>query len=175
MESNSQQKSQDTQIVQPIQEFDKSRRPKVGCGLMILNEFDEVLCGQRIKPGPFLNKWQFPGGYMEFGETFQQAVARETYEESGVQLDPERIHYICTTNVMDLDIGYHNVGISMFTLVKKDEYNFINTEPTKQTDWRWVKWSEFVEYENLFNPFQYFFQQGFKDLNKVKQAAGLTQ
>lgn len=95
-------------------EFDQHKRPKVGVGLMLLNEYDEVLTSQRLKPGgPFHEKWQFPGGYMEFGETFADAASRETLEETGALIDPSRIKYLCTSNVMDLDIGYHNVGISL--------------------------------------------------------------
>eukprot|EP00347_Sterkiella_histriomuscorum_P003432 403364314 len=156
--------------------FDKSKRPKVGLGAFILNEQDEVLVCQRIQPGDFQhNTWSFPGGHLEYGESFEDCIVREVEEECGVLFPHDRVKYLTTINGRGLHYNYHYVTLFMFTLVKKDEYNFINTEPTKQTDWRWVKWSEFVEYENLFNPFQYFFQQGFKDLNKVKQAAGLTQ
>ena len=28
----------------PPKEFDKAKRPRVGLGIMILNEFDEILC-----------------------------------------------------------------------------------------------------------------------------------
>lgn len=92
---------------------------------MILNEFDEVLTSQRMKPGgPFHEKWQFPGGYMEFGESFEEAASRETMEETGAKIPPERIKYLCTMNVMDLDIGYHNVGISLVVQVKKDEFTY---------------------------------------------------
>lgn len=44
-------------------------------------------------------------------------------------------------------------------------------EPEKNTAWRWMKWSEFVELENLFIPFKYFFEKGFKDLEKIKKVA----
>ena len=41
-----------------------------------------------------------------------------------------------------------------------------NPEPEKHTDWGWVKWDELVSEpeEELFLPFKYFFEQGFKDL-----------
>jgi len=58
---------------------------------------------------------------MEYGESFEEAASRETYEETGIHIDPREIRYITTLNVMDLDIGYHNVGISLVTLVKKEE------------------------------------------------------
>ena len=59
---------------------------------------------------------------------------------------------------MDLDIGYHNVGISLVTLVKKEEIKAQNREPEKMTSWKWVKWKEFVEFDRLFNPFHFFFE-----------------
>lgn len=59
-------------MVEQTQQFDKSKRPKLGVGIMILNEFDEVIVSQRIKPGSvFHDTWQFPGGYQEFGESFE--------------------------------------------------------------------------------------------------------
>ena len=33
------------------QEFDKTKRPKLGLGVMILNEYDEVITSQRLVPG----------------------------------------------------------------------------------------------------------------------------
>ncbi|CAN5841872.1 NUDIX domain-containing protein [soil metagenome] len=33
-----------------------------------------------------------PGGYIEWGEAWQAAAARELYEEAGITLDPQTIH-----------------------------------------------------------------------------------
>lgn len=51
----------------------------VDAGLLIL---------QRAIP-PQVGKWALPGGYMDFGETWQQACARELYEETGISLPAE--------------------------------------------------------------------------------------
>jgi ADP-ribose pyrophosphatase YjhB (NUDIX family) len=42
-----------------------------------------------IQPG--LGKWAFPGGYVNLGETWQEAGAREVLEETHVELDPAEI------------------------------------------------------------------------------------
>lgn len=71
-------------------------------------------------------------------------------------------------NVLYLEAGYHNVGIFMGARVDKETLRFRNMEPEKCTDWQWCKWDEYVQKERLFIPFKYFFEKGFKDLNKVK-------
>jgi len=38
-----------------------------------------------IKPGD--GKWTFPGGFMNYGESWQIAAARELFEETGIQLE----------------------------------------------------------------------------------------
>ena len=68
------------------------KRPGVGIGVMILNEFDEVLVSQRIEPGKVGHqKWQFPGGHLEFGESFESCTVREVEEEAGVLLPEDRV------------------------------------------------------------------------------------
>lgn len=42
-----------------------------------------------IEPGKDL--WAFPGGFINLGETWQEAGAREVLEESHVQIDPTEI------------------------------------------------------------------------------------
>ena len=41
---------------------------------------------------PQVGKLALPGGYINFGETWQAAAAREVAEETGVVLDPATIH-----------------------------------------------------------------------------------
>ncbi|MBI5229781.1 MAG: NUDIX hydrolase [Candidatus Magasanikbacteria bacterium] len=50
--------------------------------LIIKNE--SILLARRCKE-PFLGKWDIPGGHIFVGETMEQCLAREVYEELGVQ------------------------------------------------------------------------------------------
>ncbi|TNV75341.1 hypothetical protein FGO68_gene10510 [Halteria grandinella] len=158
----------------PHKDFDKSKRPKVGLGIMLLNEFDEVLVSQRFaeEGHPFHLRWQFPGGYLEFGETFEEAGVREVREECAVDIDPTKLRYVTTMNVRGVEFEYHNVGIFMATQVIKEQIKPVNTEPEKNSDWSWVKWEDFIKRDNLFHPFHYFIEQGFADLDKIKKQAG---
>lgn len=42
-----------------------------------------------IEPGR--GKWAFPGGFIDLGETWQEAGAREVFEETHLQIDPAEI------------------------------------------------------------------------------------
>ncbi len=52
------------------------------CGVIIENEDGEILLQKRRDNGC----WAMIGGSMEMGETFEEAVRRETFEESGLTL-----------------------------------------------------------------------------------------
>ena len=75
-------------------------------------------------------------------------------------------------NILYTEADYHNVGVFTFAPVIKSETKFETTEPHKNSEWRWVPWKEFVDLEPLFIPFKYFFEQGYKDLDKIKQKVG---
>ncbi|MEX0627749.1 MAG: NUDIX domain-containing protein [Cucumibacter sp.] len=50
---------------------------------------EEVLLVRRRRP-PFEDCWSVPGGRIEDGETRQDAVARELFEETGLRVDEAR-------------------------------------------------------------------------------------
>lgn len=58
--------------------------------VMLLPVDDGLLQIRRgIEPG--LGRWAFPGGYVNLGETWQEAGAREVLEETHVAVDPAEI------------------------------------------------------------------------------------
>jgi ADP-ribose pyrophosphatase YjhB (NUDIX family) len=55
-----------------------------------------ITCGERLllcrrAQQPSLGRWTPPSGFMERGETLEGAAVRETFEETGVRLDPEQL------------------------------------------------------------------------------------
>ena len=60
-------------------------RPNVG--IILLNERSEVFWGKRVKQ----HSWQFPQGGIKHGESPEQAMYRELYEEIGLQTEHVKI------------------------------------------------------------------------------------
>jgi 8-oxo-dGTP diphosphatase len=58
--------------------------PKVAAGTLPTAGGRVVLVRRAIEPGRGL--WTFPGGYMDRGETVEEAAARETREETGLDV-----------------------------------------------------------------------------------------
>jgi mutator protein MutT len=61
-------------------------RPILGVGAIIIED-GRVLLAERGRE-PLKGYWSLPGGAVEVGETLEQAVRRETLEETGLEIDP---------------------------------------------------------------------------------------
>jgi len=63
--------------------------PKVAVGTIIPHEDGIVLLKRAINPG--YGKWVFPGGFVDRGESLEEAAAREAWEEVGLRVEPDRL------------------------------------------------------------------------------------
>lgn len=63
--------------------------PKVAVGTIISHDGGVVLLKRGIEPG--YGKWVFPGGFVDRGETLEEAAARETWEEVGLEVTTDRL------------------------------------------------------------------------------------
>lgn len=52
-------------------------------GAIIENENNEILCALRSPDMSLPNLWEFPGGKLEAGESYKEAIEREIMEELG--------------------------------------------------------------------------------------------
>jgi ADP-ribose pyrophosphatase YjhB (NUDIX family) len=48
---------------------------------------------------PARGRWAPPAGFLECGETLEQGAARETFEETGVVVDPSRLELASVINI----------------------------------------------------------------------------
>ena len=55
---------------------------------ILINSKQQVFIAQRSANGTYPLKWEFPGGKVEEGETFEEALNRELQEELGHEILP---------------------------------------------------------------------------------------
>jgi 8-oxo-dGTP diphosphatase len=137
-------------------------QPIVGVGAVIVHADKIVL----IKRGnePSRGKWTIPGGLVELAESPEQAVIRETKEETG--LDVENPTLIDVVSNVDLDekgrVKYHYVIIDYLVRVKGGSIE----AASDAVDLRWVPFDE-VESYDLTASFRLFFRQNREKLAKA--------
>ncbi len=88
--------------------------PIVGVAAIVING-DKVLLIKRGKP-PAEGLWSPPGGLPEAGETLEEAVKREVYEEAGIKIDVKMPIAIVDVNLRDESgkVKYHYVIVEFF-------------------------------------------------------------
>jgi ADP-ribose pyrophosphatase YjhB (NUDIX family) len=85
--------------------------------------------------------WVPPGGGLEQGESIFQCAERETYEESGVTLELDRIMYI--GEFIDLEQGHHNLEVFILARSFQGELTTGNLRP-EDLDSGYVKEARFL-------------------------------
>jgi len=88
-------------------------------------------------------RWDCGGGAMEFGETFEQAVAREIREEYGVE--PLELVRATTANVLRENNGVKTHWIAVIHVAKVDPADVRINEPEKMDEIGWFKVGELPE------------------------------
>jgi 8-oxo-dGTP diphosphatase len=127
--------------------------PRVGVGVIIVrNGF--VLLGERLGSHG-AGTWALPGGHLEFGESVEDCVRRETQEETGLLLQTIRPAPY-TNDIMPAE-GKHYVTVFVQATANSAEPQIM--EPTKCRGWRWFRWSDMPE--TLFQPLKTLLLQGF--------------
>lgn len=99
---------------------------KVSVAAMVTNDAGEIL----LVNSPWRG-WEYPGGLIEPGETFQQALHREIREEAGVEVEIVRFVGICKNvekDIVNIDFTARYVGGELTTSEESTEVKWFTPE-----------------------------------------------
>jgi 8-oxo-dGTP diphosphatase len=110
--------------------MEKEQRPKIGIGVMIFKD-GKVLLGKR-KGSHGAGEYAWPGGHMEYMESFEGCAKREVQEEAGIEI--ENIRFLRLLNLKQY-APKHYVDIGLIADWKSGEPQIM--EPDKVESWNW--------------------------------------
>ena len=94
-----------------------SETPKLMVDVVIPSERGVVLIRRGTEP--FAGQWALPGGFVEVGETVEEAAAREAAEETGLAVEVARL--IGVYSEPERDPRGHNVSVAFLVRVLSGE------------------------------------------------------
>ena len=105
-------------------------QPKVGIGVMIV-KYGAVLLGQR-RGSHGAGEYAFPGGHLEYMESFEQCAQRETLEECGLEIDNIRLQFVANVQTY---APRHYVHVGLLADWKSGIPDVL--EPEASGAWHW--------------------------------------
>lgn len=102
----------------------------VSCAALVTNDAGEIL----LVKSP-LRGWEYPGGLIEPGETFQECLKREVREESGVEIEITGFVGICKNlekDIVNIDFTAKYVGGELKTSEESTEVIWATQEKARE-------------------------------------------
>jgi 8-oxo-dGTP diphosphatase len=108
----------------------KEKKLKPCVGVMIFKDEKILLGKRRGKHGT--GEYSCPGGHLEFGESFEECVARETKEESGINI--KNIKFLSVANIFKHE---NRQDVLINFVADWDSGTIVNDPNEKIGDWEW--------------------------------------
>jgi ADP-ribose pyrophosphatase YjhB (NUDIX family) len=134
--------------------------PDVLVSVMVIAD-DQLLLIQRGQQ-PYINKWSPPGGFVESGESLEQAARREVQEETGIDLSRVQMQPHGTISLPEINQVY----ATYFALLK--EPMPLRPAPPETLDARWFNETTFPIGE-LWDPARNFAVAHFFECVRTRQ------
>lgn len=124
------------EIPPKIKEEMTKRKPTVVVGILVKHENKFLLVREKIEGEK--EKWLFPGGKVEFGESLEDAAKRELEEETGIKVS--EMKFLCFKEAQFADYNYHSV--IFFYSTETDTKTLEGDIEGKVLEARWVSMDE---------------------------------
>ena len=116
---------------------------KVSVAALVTNDGGKIL----LVNSPWRG-WEYPGGLIEPGETFEEALHREVREESGVEIEITGFVGICKNvgkDIVNIDFTARSVGGELTTSEESTEVGWFTAEEAFRMLWCWQDFSSRAE------------------------------
>ena len=126
-------------------------KPNVRVGIGVFVFKDGKFLMQLRKGSHGEGSWSLPGGYLEFGESFEETARREVSEEAGIEI--KNVRFGAVTNDHFVDENKHHVSIWMLSEWSSGQVKIM--EPEKCTAQAWHSFEDlpsplFLTWNQLF-------------------------
>lgn len=108
--------------------------------VIIINKDKKVLIAKRKPDQPMPDKWEFPGGKLEEGETLDECAYREIQEELAIDIELDK--YL---GFEDVDYKGQIFSMHLYTAFKSDEEQVIILH--EHVEAKWVNTNELSSYD----------------------------
>jgi len=115
----------------------RNKRPDIGVAVIVLNGKKVLMC-ERYAPDKESTWWSFPGGRMEFGESFENTAIREIKEETDLNIKITNKNPVATTNEI-ISKDKHHITLFLEAVSISGELKII--EPDKFIKFEWFEWN----------------------------------
>lgn len=115
-----------------------SHTPRVGLAVILMKD-NSVLLGKR-KGSHASGTWSFPGGHLEYFESFKKCAEREVEEETGLTIKLIDKNPSAVTNDYFKKDDKHYITLFFRALYQKGTPKLM--EPEKCSEWQWFDWNK---------------------------------
>mmetsp|Transcript_6322 Transcript_6322/g.7973 ORF Transcript_6322/g.7973 Transcript_6322/m.7973 type:complete len:189 (-) Transcript_6322:1066-1632(-) len=111
----------------------------IGVGVICLDDEGRILVGKR-KGSHGAGKFALPGGHLELNETWEDCARREVFEEANLQLEPQSLKHVFTSNDR-MEDDKHYVTLFLLGRILPGS-KLLNLEPEKCEGWEFLSWKQ---------------------------------
>ncbi len=116
---------------------------RIGVPAIIINAKGEILLGKRSDDHVFYpSLWGLPGGFVEYGETLEQAVKREVREELGVEVRVVKTAKSFYENLPNKECSVHSIDVPHYCKITRGK-------PEARDETSEVKWFKSGEIKRM--------------------------